>query len=172
VVEWVGLGSNGVDELLNSLKSPDDLRDRFPVLVSPRDDVAQGVLIDNGLLAGYVADLAIGVSDSTCEGQDHAGFELRALGTRDRHGVTASILHVSSARPLPGFRVIAPDRGLSLVDINIAAASGAVALRFNGFFFSLCFLHNLPLAVVVAVEVVEILSFLAAALRESRNAEA
>ena len=110
--------------------------------------------------------------DSACEGQDHAGFELRALGTRARHGVTASILQVSSARPLPGFRVIAPDRGLSLVDINIAAASGAVALCFNGFFFSLCFLHNLPLAVVVAVEVVEILSFLAAALRESRNAEA
>ena len=49
-------------------------------MVSPRDDVAQGVLIDNGLLAGYVANLAIDVPDSACEGQDHAGFELRALG--------------------------------------------------------------------------------------------
>ena len=35
VMERVGLGSNGVDELLDTLRGCDDLRNRFPVLVDP-----------------------------------------------------------------------------------------------------------------------------------------
>ena len=147
------------DNLLDSLKSFDDLRERFAVLVGPRDDVACGVRIDAGGLVCHVVHRAIGMPEGAREGKDHAGLELRARGARDRHDKTASIVQLSNARPLPGFRIIAPDRGLFFADKYIAAAGAAGTLRCEGLFFSPCLLHDLPLGLVEAVELVEILSF-------------
>ena len=110
VVERVGLGSHGVDELLDTLRGCDDLRNRFPVLVSPGGDSAPGIRIDAGELSGHVVNLAIGMPECSREGKGHAGLERRSRGARDRGDKTASITQLSHARPLPCFRVVAPDR--------------------------------------------------------------
>ena len=127
-MEWVGLGSNGLDELLDTLRGCDDLRNRFPVLVDPGGDRAAGIRIDAGELSGHVVDLAIGMPDGTREGKGQAGPERRSRWARDRHDKTASIIQLSNARPLPGFRVVAPDRGLPFADGYIAAAGTAIAV--------------------------------------------
>mgnify|MGYP001369461387 CR=1 FL=1 len=99
----------GVYELLDTLRSCDNLRYRFPVLVDPGSDHAPGIRIDAGELSGHVVDLAVGMPEGTREGKGHTGLECRSRGARDRRDKTASIIHLSHASPLPCFRVVAPD---------------------------------------------------------------
>jgi hypothetical protein len=103
-----------------------------------------------------VVDRTICMPDRAGKREGHSGCEFGSGGLRKCHHATASIVQLSGASPLPCLRVIAPDRGFTLANIDTAPAGTTRTLGGKSFFLAFRFLFNLPLALVKSVELVKL----------------
>ena len=93
-------------KLVDTFKRLGDLGNRFPVLVGSGGNFVDSVLVDTGRLVCHVVYGIVRMPDGTGKSKGHAGFELGTRGPRDRHHVTASIIQLARACPLPCLRVL------------------------------------------------------------------